>query len=583
MEIVNISEEELKKDAAFQRMGPVDALELLNQLIRECVEKAKKEQELLCELDEKNHQKKWISLFGNPPVETALKAFFANPQEGLVLKASKLITSTKLKELFAQTPNKGMKIRFLSLPGSPSLTDKEVRILATECPNLEYLNLDGCEKLKQIFTAEKELPLLARLEAKDCVNLEKFVSYSPIRVLRIGSERISEIFVEKSSLDIFGVTSRGSKFDFSVRTGRDFQMKSLSQTISKDNFIQKALFEEEEMAKYFKNLKITIGTYSISSGKDLAIFITVIDISSSQIKTKDLQKLIKLKLINLNHLNLCDNEIRDKGLEILARGNWPFLETLKLNNTEITITGVETMRASSKWSQLKQLHLAKNLMNNQVLKTLSQGDWPLLETIDLSFTKVTKVGVLYLIINSELPNLQEFKFARGAGFVETLRKNWSLVETFDMSNGEITQKEVSLLVGRLKFPQLKYLSLSYNQKINDEAMEILVQGDWLFLEILDLNETKVTAIGVEEIATRSKWPRLKHLFLHQNELNGKWLETLSRGNWPLLETIDVINTQETKEGFLYFILNGNHSNLKEIKFEGGNFEESLLPQNWSQL
>ena len=78
IKIINISEEELRNDAMFQKMGPLHSSELLKQLIRERHEKAQKEQELLRELDQQNKEKKWVNLFGDASMETALKNFFTN-------------------------------------------------------------------------------------------------------------------------------------------------------------------------------------------------------------------------------------------------------------------------------------------------------------------------------------------------------------------------------------------------------------------------------------------------------------------------------------------------------------------------
>jgi len=164
MEIINVSEKDLQNEAMFQKMGPVDTLELLNQLIQERNEKAQREQEMLCELNDKSHQKKWTSFFENPPEEAALKAFLANPKEGLLLKGSRLITNRRLTELFTQAPNTGMRTRFLALPESPLLTYKEIRILTVECPNLEYMNVSGCGNLTEIITAEGEWSNLKTLD-----------------------------------------------------------------------------------------------------------------------------------------------------------------------------------------------------------------------------------------------------------------------------------------------------------------------------------------------------------------------------------------------------------------------------------
>jgi len=237
IEIINIPKKDLQNDVVFQKMGPVDVAELLKVLIRERRERARKEQEILCELDEKSEEKKWVGLFGKPPTEAALEDFFTNPKEGLVLKGSKLVVSSKLTALFALTPDQGKNMRFLSLENSPLLTHRTIRTLARGCPNLEYLNVSGCVKLEEIFTAKGEWPLLARLEAKDCLKLERFVSFSPVKVLRIGTEKKIEILAEKSTIDILMISFRANYSDLVVKKGENFEIKLLSQSMSTDDFI----------------------------------------------------------------------------------------------------------------------------------------------------------------------------------------------------------------------------------------------------------------------------------------------------------------------------------------------------------
>jgi len=291
MNIINVSEKDIQNDVAYNKMGPSDACELFKQLIEEQSQKRIMEQDLLCELDDKNEGGIWTTLFGNPLLETALKDFFTSQKEGLVLKGSKLITRSKLTDLFAQAPDKGMRIRFLSLPESPFLTDKEMRILAEECPNIEYLNVSECMKLEEIVTVKGEWPLLARLEARDCFSLQKLVSYSPIKILRIGTHQRIRIFIEKCLLDIFAISTKTNRFNFLLEKGDSFQINHSEEMISPEHFLQSFLFEKEKFDKYFRNPKITIGMRPILSAEDLEFFIQSIDFRNSDFIKENIQKL----------------------------------------------------------------------------------------------------------------------------------------------------------------------------------------------------------------------------------------------------------------------------------------------------
>ena len=488
IEIINISKQDLQKDVAFQRMGPLDVLELLNQLIQERRQRTKAEQELLYELDEKKEEDIWVALFGNPPVELALRAFLTNPKEGLVLKRSKLVTKSKLRELFSEAPNQGMKIRFLSIPESPLLTSKEMRILAEECPHLEYLNVSGSPKLQEIILKKEEWPMLTRLEAKECQSLENFVSYSPLKILRIGTASKIRIFVEKPSLDLLTISTKANIFELSIKKGKGFEVKFLGKTLSNDDFLLSAIREKEDIERYFRDWKIMIGgANSINSSRDLAPFATCMNFSAANIQTEDIKKMVtSLNLVNLDRLELHENEFFGaSSLEYLVQGNWPKLSYLDLSFTEI---------------------------DDAAIKVLTQGNWPLLETLYLQSAKITSIGV-------------------------------------------------EAIANQTKWPQLKSLNLSYND-ITDEGIRILSQGNWLQLEILHLEGIKITSTGVEAII--DKWPKLKLLNLSSNNIKDECFKILSRGNWPLLETLNLDNIDVSKKALIHFLVNSHWPNFKKI-------------------
>jgi len=668
MEIINVSEKDLQKDIAFQKMGPLDSLELLSRLIQEHREKVRREQEMLCELDDKNHEKKWINLFGAPPGEAALKAFLANPKEGLVLKGSKLIVSTKLMELFAHSPDKGMKIRFLSLPESPLLTEKEIRILAEDCPNIEYLNVSSCEKLTKIITAEGEWPLLARLEARDCLNLEKFVSYSPIKILRIETDQEVEIFVHKATLDIFTISKKEIGFDFFFKEGERFEIKSQGHILS-NNFLLRVIRGKEEVEQYLRNFQVNLQIPSILSGKFLEVFTTSINLKYSNINIGDIQRFSLLNLINLqslnfsqnelkpeslkyliqgkwpklNHLDLSENQgIHDEGVEMLIGGNWPSLETLNLSKTNMTAVGVGAIADQSKWPQLKHLDLSGNEIHDEGLQILTRGNWPLLESLNLNNSQITKKSFLNFVLNIKWSNLKEVHFdpvGNNAAAKNLLQKNWHLLERLDLSNGEIAQNEIETIVSRCNWPQLKYLDLSGNE-IHDEGLQILTQGNWPLLEALNLNRSgfskksflyfilnvkwsnlkevhfdpvgnnaaaknllqknwhllerldlsngEITQEEVELIVKRCSWPRLKYLDLSNNGIHDAGLESLASAKWPLLEDLSIQNISMTTKGVEVFIRSrSNWPHLKRVNFSHNPIQNEglnlIVSSNWTPL
>jgi len=383
IEIIDVSDKEIYDDPMYQKMGPTDALERLRQLIRERNQRFTQEQELLWELNDQNKDTKWVRLFGNPVLEVALKEFFANPKEAFVLKGSKLITSSALVAFLQQSPKKGANLRFLSLPQSPLLTSEAIKALAEGCPNIEYLDVSYCVKLKEIITKRGEWPLLTRLEARGCPILGKISCSSPLKILRVGSSRKIEIFIEQSYPEtmIVSMNTDAMKFDFLFRKGDGFEIKSHDGVIWKEDSVSSELGPFE---KYFQDLQIQIGKDRIFSAKDLRISIESIDKSNQLIGAEGIKRIFDLNLITLKRLNLSNCSGPEKiSLKGLAKAN--------LKN-------------------LTYLNLSGNRFLGEI-SILSDGHWPSLETLDLQEIEVTDREIMRLLLDAKWPKLKEIIFS----------------------------------------------------------------------------------------------------------------------------------------------------------------------------
>jgi len=382
MEIINVSEKDLQKDVAFQKIEPVNVLKLLSKLIQKRHQRNETEQELLFELDEGTQENKWRNLFGNRQGEAALRAFFSNPKVAFTLKGSKLIPSHLLSKLFLQSRDSGMKIRFLSLLNSPSLGSQEIRIFAEECPNLEFLDVSGSPKLKEIVSQKEEWPLLARLEAKECFALKKFVSYSPIRILRIGTATSIEIFVEKHSLDIFTILPKANKLELIFKRGKQLKIKILGKSFSNDDFFLGAIPEKEEIAEYFKDWKITIGRKEfIFTTPWSTVFQLIFQLNS--------------------HLNdIYPTGERTPSSDIF----WVNPSLLNASESEISCA------LNSSWVSILQLDVSHSNIGDEVAKTLTES-LSLPNIIELNVNE-NNIGVESANTSSILKNHQQYLNSR---------------------------------------------------------------------------------------------------------------------------------------------------------------------------
>ena len=416
-----------------------------------------------------------------------------------------------------------------------------------------------------------------------------------------------------------------------------------------------------------------------------------LDLSSSEITQSEIELVVKeYNWPQLKHLNLSSNKtLDDEGFEILCKGDWPLLETLNLDNTRITKKKLLYFMLNLKWPNLKGVQIggknfAENLfqkdwhqlqkldlafggitqgeielivknynlpqlkhldlfynyeVSDEALEILAQADWPLLETLSLGSTQITKKGLLIFLLKTNWANLQEIHFHRFLGDVGSLLpKNWSLLEKLGLCSCDITKDEIEVIVTRSNWPQLKHLNLSSNKTLDDEGFEILCKGDWPLLETLDLDGTgitkkrllyfmlnikwphlkeikfnshsgknfaenllpknwhqlqeldlsygKITQSEIDLIVKNYNLPQLKHLNLSHNEgVSDEALEILAQADWPLLETIDLSTRKITKKGLVNFLLETNLPNLQDIQFHRSerNFVKSLLPKDYWPL
>ena len=110
----------------------------------------------------------------------------------------------------------------------------------------------------------------------------------------------------------------------------------------------------------------------------------------------------------LKKLDISDDLIENEGLELLSYGNWPLLEHLDLLRTGITAKGVKSMVNLSKWTNLKVLDLSwdKQIFDRE-LGALASRRWPLLESLYLNETDMTLSDFESLANESSWLNLKE--------------------------------------------------------------------------------------------------------------------------------------------------------------------------------
>ncbi|XP_067227204.1 protein NLRC3 [Chanodichthys erythropterus] len=295
---------------------------------------------------------------------------------------------------------------------------------------------------------------------------------------------------------------------------------------------------------------------------------------------------------NVRVLDLCNNSIGDKGLELLTAGlenTLCNLEELRLSYCRITTRGCSVLESGllPNLPNLRVLDLSENSLREAGIKILAnylRHQHCKLEKLRLKDCRVTPKGIFAIAsaLQSNPSHLRELDLHwnnPGDDGVETLsaviQHPLSRLETLWLSYGLLTVKSCQSLASALRssFSTLKALDLSGNA-IYDEAVKMLSNGlgsPHCKIEILRLALCEITEEGVADLASAlvSNPGSLRELDLRQNHIKDFGVSRLAdvvKNSNCRLETLCLGESGFTKEGcaVLAAALNSNPSHLREL-------------------
>ncbi|XP_073795318.1 NLR family CARD domain-containing protein 3 isoform X1 [Danio rerio] len=303
---------------------------------------------------------------------------------------------------------------------------------------------------------------------------------------------------------------------------------------------------------------------------------------------------------NVRVLDLCNNSIGDKGLELLSAGlknTQCNLEELRLSYCRITTRGCSILESGllPKLPILRILDLSENSLRESGIKILAdylRHQHCSLEILRLKDCRVTAKGSLAIAsaLQSNPSHLRELDLHwNNPGddgvqkFSDVIQLPVSRLETLWLSYGLLTEKCCQFLASALRssFSTLKALDLSGNP-IYDGAVRMLSNGlgsPHCKIEILSMCEScdfrlalcEISEVGVADLASAlvCNPAALRELDLSQNPIKdfgvSKLAEVVKNSNCRL-ETLLLGECGVTQEGcaVLAAALNSNPSHLREL-------------------
>ena len=197
----------------------------------------------------------------------------------------------------------------------------------------------------------------------------------------------------------------------------------------------------------------------------------------------------------LRHLDLSSAVIMSWDCSkkaLVSLGQWPCLTSLNLSTLAMfrreTATSLDL--AQLHWPMLAVLSLGGTDMALNQWRELGQNGLPYLRTLGLS-----DCG------------------ADAAGLAELIQGNFPLLQTLDLAASRAIDMRCILLLISAKWPHLKKLDLSFN-KLDDEHIAQLAKGKWPQLEVLNLSHNiKLTAHAIN-LVRKANWPLMNSVGLH---------------------------------------------------------------------
>nr|XP_061796622.1 NACHT, LRR and PYD domains-containing protein 3-like [Nerophis lumbriciformis] len=250
---------------------------------------------------------------------------------------------------------------------------------------------------------------------------------------------------------------------------------------------------------------------------------------------------------NLKHLNLSENNLSDKGVEILSKGLASpncILESLDLRECGLGKGSCHLLASVlSSPSNMKHLDLSENHLSDEGVEILSKGLAS--PNCTLEELRLVKCGLgkssyhLLTSVPSSPSNLSlnlslnDLSDEGGEILSKGLASPNCILESLNLSDCGLDKGSCHLLASVLSSPSnLKHLNLSWNH-LSYEGVDILSKGlasPNCKLDCLDLSGCHLDKGSCHLLASVLSSPsNMKHLCLFNNDLSDEGVEILSKG------------------------------------------------------
>lgn len=191
-----------------------------------------------------------------------------------------------------------------------------------------------------------------------------------------------------------------------------------------------------------------------------------INLSGNNLAVCDFQRLSQANLLVLHQLYLGNTGMNERCVAHLVSGDWPLLQTLDLSGNEVDTQAMEHMETREvhlSWQEMTHFTLSncKNHLTDDGIQPLLSLEWSQLQTLSLSNVGL-KVTGFYLLSNGSWPALEVLQVTNN-NLVHKLYRHYTAAPNRDMQLPLPTDsgywRSYMLLLGRMFWPALRCLEL----------------------------------------------------------------------------------------------------------------------------
>jgi len=409
--------------------------------------------------------------------------------ESVEILSSKCTDSTL--QLLVQNSN----IRIVRLGGANITGNIQIPSSLTSTSVIEVLSLSGCRNL----SIHGIVSLLNKIgETLKVLNLSRtLLSFSDADTLIFGLPVLEE-------LDLGGCRSftDAGVIGFLNNTGstlRKLDLNSGNISLSGIESLTTSLplLEQVNLSGCKNMTEANLLAFLGKIGGSLRI----IDLSRTGVSLSDIESSpVQLPVLEQVYLSYCHSLTNAGVIGVLKRtgGN---LRILHLNNTDVSLCGIESLTKS--FSLLEELNLSrcKNITEAGIFGLLNKTGGAL-RILNLNNTSISlsDIGSMTLSLHllAEL-NLSECKNLTEAGFTGLLNKTGGNLKIINLSNTNVALSEIESLAS--SFHKLQQLNLSHCKNLTESGTIGFLNKTGGALRILNLSNSELALSSAESLTT----------------------------------------------------------------------------------